>query len=423
MKTLIYSALLFAIIFFSCSSEDMVSEIEKVSESDTTPKIEIIKIYKTTKSSLSSDTEEPEQPVEPHDPGCPGEPAKPPYETIVKFRDKEVLNETLAVLDEMTAEEQKEWASENLEDFVSIRDIYDQAMEEAESYYDREGGYEEFKEKYPTLYYPEEGEDYGAYIPFQDELIANVLNENGQLIVGEEIIEEPRIDHYDKLKATRRGYYEEKPKGLYDNDDPKDSPPDYLVDISKDNVYAYFMTPPVWFFEKRIIGPENTSGWIKYSNGKKIKVNLRRITKTNYILGILPGGFRLEWHVEICFRKKGFLGFWYNYSSKSTSSVLIIYPNREFASPQAGIYNRSGFSSHDINFKAYVERLYKREGWKNIYDAKTKEWRSFPKCLYRMPAYFATVQITHRGIPETVKVNFYEPTIYGYTDYSSDKLE
>ncbi|MDR0575085.1 MAG: hypothetical protein LBG96_13875 [Tannerella sp.] len=39
--------------------------------------------------------------------------------------------------------------------FYSLYDDFIVAMEEAESYYDREGGYEEFKKKHPALYFPE----------------------------------------------------------------------------------------------------------------------------------------------------------------------------------------------------------------------------------------------------------------------------
>jgi hypothetical protein len=49
-----------------------------------------------------------------------------------------------------------------IENFYSLADYYLDAMGEAESYYEREGEYEEFKEKYNELYFPEYEDDYSA---------------------------------------------------------------------------------------------------------------------------------------------------------------------------------------------------------------------------------------------------------------------
>lgn len=113
-------------------------------------------------------------------------------ETLIRFRDEEVLNKTKCMLQNMTSEEQKEWIAQ-LGGFESLKDIYNQAMLEAESYYDREGGYEEFKAKYPMFYYPEEGEDYGAYLPYIDESLPSITNEYGNIMVGNQVIHEPII--------------------------------------------------------------------------------------------------------------------------------------------------------------------------------------------------------------------------------------
>jgi hypothetical protein len=51
----------------------------------------------------------------------------------------------------------------DVQGFNSLFNIFSKAMDEAESYYDRSGGYEEFKAKYSALYFPEEGDDYSAY--------------------------------------------------------------------------------------------------------------------------------------------------------------------------------------------------------------------------------------------------------------------
>lgn len=68
--------------------------------------------------------------------------------------------------------------------FYSLYDYFTDAMNEAESYYDRPGGYEEFKAKYAMLYFPEEGDDYSAYLPVKDQKIAKLLNANGEVSIN-----------------------------------------------------------------------------------------------------------------------------------------------------------------------------------------------------------------------------------------------
>gem|GEM_PF-3995416 len=52
------------------------------------------------------------------------------------------------MLENMTKYEQAEWLAK-LQGFTSLAELYKQAMSEAESYYERPNGYEEFKAKYP----------------------------------------------------------------------------------------------------------------------------------------------------------------------------------------------------------------------------------------------------------------------------------
>ena len=73
-----------------------------------------------------------------------------------------------------------------LDGFHSMYDDYVNALNEAESYYERHGGYEEFKEKYSMLFFPEEGDDYCAYLPISRKNVAKLVNSNGDVIIGDE---------------------------------------------------------------------------------------------------------------------------------------------------------------------------------------------------------------------------------------------
>lgn len=74
--------------------------------------------------------------------------------------------------------------SSSAENFISLYDEFEQAKAEADEYYQRNGGYEEFKVKFPNLFYPEYGEDYAAFLPVSDEAVAKLLNQQGKVIIG-----------------------------------------------------------------------------------------------------------------------------------------------------------------------------------------------------------------------------------------------
>lgn len=354
-------------------------------------------------------------------------------EYVLKFKNEETLQKTMDKLQAMSLEERLAW-NEKLNNFTSAAQEYEKAMLEAESYYDRPGGYEEFKAKYNKLYFPEEGEDYGAYIPLKNELEAFAANENGRLIIGEEIINAEPVNNYDDLLTSGRGMIDEVAAGIFDVDD-KDSvlPSETRLKVApdkQDQVYAVLMVPGMWFFEKRVMGDgqyEHSTGWRTYGS-RKIKVNLRRETRTNYWLAVLPGGFRLEWHLEVSFRKKGFLGAWYNYSSSTSTTVKINYYESSGYSmnkSQTISLNGSGTSSHDKWEEAYTIRYIKPnsyDSWNNIYDYYSRNFKPYPRCVYEMPFYWADITVNYQGIPQTLRFAFAASTLYGYTNYSSDKL-
>ena len=179
---------------------------------------------------------------------------------ILKFRD-------LGIFDEYVSN------AKSVEGFESLYDNFLKAMDEAESYYDREGGYEEFKIKYVGLYFPEEGDDYSAYLPVSDENIAKLLNDAGCVMIGESIVDMKDINTYAQLEELGK------------------TPP------VEDGLRA----------SKGFISPTYTFG------------GDRRIWIYSYKSAKRSGTYYNQ--VEVCFRKKGFLGQWYNYSSKTTLVV------------------------------------------------------------------------------------------------------
>jgi succinate dehydrogenase flavin-adding protein (antitoxin of CptAB toxin-antitoxin module) len=180
--------------------------------------------------------------------------------------------------------------------FHSLYDDFINAMNEAESYYERAGGYEEFKQKYAMLYFPEEGDDYSAYLPVSDKNIAKLLNSNGEVMIDGEIVNLKDINSYEQLI------------------DLKLAPPsENAINLTTRANTDY---------------PLNELSLVK-CNDRKLWVNV--ILRP----GSSPGIYE-EILVEVCFRKKGALGLWYNYSSDT------------FLAWEPGVsYHKSGYSSHD----------------------------------------------------------------------------
>jgi hypothetical protein len=86
-------------------------------------------------------------------------------------------------------------------DFKSMYDEYKEAMNVAESYYEREGGYEEFKEKYPNFYYPEEGKDFSAYLPVSNVNLAKFITPEGNVMIGNKVYNMCDINSYSQLDS------------------------------------------------------------------------------------------------------------------------------------------------------------------------------------------------------------------------------
>lgn len=229
-------------------------------------------------------------------------------EKILEFQNHEEFNEVLAELSDYKTQSlltvnNNPYETINplpeknihLDGFHSIYDDFVNAINEAESYYERPGGYEEFKEKYSMLFFPEEGDDYSAYLPISSKNVAKLVNSNGDVIIGGEKIN--------------------------------------LIDIhSYDDLVNLGLTPPIGDGNQQL----NTTLSYPVNELPEVRCNNRKLW---VVTRVTPGpnpAIAQEIRVEVCFRKKGFLGVWYNYSENSRLSW------------EPGVfYVKSGLSSHD----------------------------------------------------------------------------
>lgn len=191
-------------------------------------------------------------------------------------------------------------------DFHSLYDDFEEAMNEAESYYDTENGYKEFKAKHSALFFAEQPEDYSAYLPVSNRTVAKFLNVNGEVEIAGTVVDLRDITSYQQL-----------------------------VDKS--------LIPK----EQNLINLKSTVNRLDdvHCNDRKLWVNAWARP------GQTPIG--LDKIVEVGFRKKGFLGAWYNYSSETT----LGWTNTNI------YWSKSGYSSHDYIFAAAVSGGFKGNMW------------------------------------------------------------
>lgn len=178
--------------------------------------------------------------------------------------------------------------------FYSLYDYFMDAMSEAESYYDRLDGYEEFKAKYSMLYFPEQGDDYSAYLPIQNENIAKLANANGEISVNGKIINFKDISSYQQL-----------------------------VNLG--------ITPA----EEGNINP--TTRDYPLNELPEIRCNDRRLWAIAQVRRGSSPGVSEEIAILVRFRKKGLFGKWYNYGS--TTEIKF--------EPNGKTFSKSGNATHE----------------------------------------------------------------------------
>lgn len=194
--------------------------------------------------------------------------------------------------------------------FQSLFDDFTTAMSEAENYYDTEEDYKQFKEKHSALFFAEQPEDYSAYLPVSNKTVAKLLNEKGEVEIAGQVKDLRDITSYQQL-----------------------------VDLG--------FTPKESELKSTKASEVNRLQEVRCNNRKLwVKVWAKP--------GEITSGVGYWAIVEVCFRKKGFLGAWYNYSSETSLGW----------SGQNG-WSKSGVSSHDYYFPiAYTGRgLFKGTMW------------------------------------------------------------
>lgn len=226
------------------------------------------------------------------------------FETLQDF-EKAVGNvseyELVSLSDSVTVLSPKNYKVDN---FQSLYDVYIEAMDVAENYYETIDGYKEFKSKYNKFYYPEIDNDYSAYLPLRNTNIAKLLNKDGEVI-----IEGKKVSMLENLS--------------YDELTEKGITPNSLNAIATKNIFE---------------GDHNKLG--EKRRGKyKLWVNVT--TKRASSPGVM-----WETIFEVCFRKKGALGIWYNCSSETDLWVNSAY-----------LGHKQGMSSHDYRLPRVFDNM------------------------------------------------------------------
>lgn len=181
-----------------------------------------------------------------------------------------------------------------LNGFNSLYDTYVDAMVNAESYYDREGGYEEFKEKYSSLYFPEFEDDFSVYLPVSDPMLAHLLNNNGEVIIAGKTVDMRDVFSYAQLKEL----------GI--------TPPEEEMIVFAESSISKTRAGNLYYTGIPVVLEIKKYGTF----------NNRRIWFDHFPLGVRGNLPQLSAGLEICFRKKGFLGAWYNHWAKTKATVL-----------------------------------------------------------------------------------------------------
>jgi len=215
----------------------------------------------------------------------------------------------------------------SIDGFTSIYDVFVDAMMNAESYYDREGGYEEFKEKYSTLYFPETEDDISAYLPVSDPYLAKFLNKDGEIIIDGETINMKDISSYEQLKDL--------------NLTPLEDAENEIIATTRATVpliYNHWGGTPVIL----TVGKSTEIGQ------RKIGVDKRGLESN------MPAFINARF--DIVFRKRGFLNAWYNHWALTKNRIYVFNPIQESDNIDPSKYvafvpiTHEGYSSHEQTF-------------------------------------------------------------------------
>ena len=191
--------------------------------------------------------------------------------------------------------------------FTSLYDVFVNAINDVDSYYSRIGGYEEFKTKYSSLFFPEVGDDISPYLPISDKQLAMLADTKGEVLIANQKVSLKDITTYEQLVDLGQTL----PDGI-------------SLTAERGDV----VTGTNEISETRV---GDNKVWVKTHYKKKD--------------GSIP-----VMQVEVCFRKKYWLG-WSNHNSNTTAKLgfgsgLQMYAGKDHESAVA----IHGFSSHDYYY-------------------------------------------------------------------------
>lgn len=247
------------------------------------------------------------------------------YETLSFESMNDFMSAVREIASKESSQEKLSWIKEKYPNFVSMQQVYEEALSEAEGLDDSEEKYMDFKEKYNTLYFPLVGEDAGFYIPMSDLDAAYFVNPAGNVTINNEVKDMRDINDYSQLVELGRAYH---------------SYPNSLLSVPSG--YEFFK----YTANKDKIGQTYESGWRKNENsGKDRIINLKMDRQLKeWSLPSQPfTASRSVLHIEISFRKHTALG-WVNYSSETTIVGEFKYGDRTILKVDA---KSKGTSSHD----------------------------------------------------------------------------
>lgn len=288
-------------------------------------------------------------------------------ENMLSFDNEASFQQTVRLLSGMDESERKQWVSSHLGAITSLKDIYDEAMRDAADLDESREAYLSFKDKYEkVLYFSSYKDDFGAYLPVDNKVVASLLDINGDVQIGGKVCNLKNIQNYTQLQEA--GY------AMYDGKEDRN----YVESRSVETA------PMVGVSDKgQAIGEEYISGWHQ-ENGKKIKLNCgRQVSSIDNARRVITP--RL--HIEISFRKKTWLG-WTNYSSSTTTTGT-------FSGGYVGTidFHKEADSSHDW-YQDFSASMVGTTGTKG------------EKILYYSAPITANLSVTYRGMPTVQKYVF-----------------
>lgn len=230
--------------------------------------------------------------------------------TMLQFASESDFENAIKTLSSLDVQERSEWVITHYGKIVSLKDVYDEAMNDAEQLDESSVAYEKFRNKYEkSLLFANYKDDYGVYLPVSNDVIASLLNSDGNILINGEVKNMKDIFSYSQLQQLG--------VAMYDLDD---------------NVAR----------SRYEVEDEYDSKWYR-ENGKKIRVKCgRQVLKDS---GILTTPVMMRMHIEISFRKKTWLG-WTNYSSQ-----IEVEGSYTIAGTTTSISeNKTADSSHDYYY-------------------------------------------------------------------------